>query len=214
MGKRIIISEQEKNEIQDLYGLVNEQYRIPTLQEGDTLCDIKCGEKAARSGSKGDLVKTLQQGLIDCGFALPNYGADGKYGNETSEAVKKLQTENKITVDGVIGPETIAVMIEKKCVKGVNCNCVGKKSFDDNISGSQGTTGTQGAGGEDTMKYDEDLFDDEGCIEDSEGNCIDETQLNCKRCPKAVVLSEINEFSIWCINNCNTKVTLEYTFDV
>jgi len=197
---------EEMTEVEE--GEMTEQYRIPTLQVGDTLCDIKCGKKAARSGSKGDVVKTLQLGLIDCGFALPNYGADGKYGNETSEAVKRLQTENEITVDGVIGPETIVVMIDKGCVKVENCNCEEKKSFDDDAISDE-----QRRGREDADEYEKEQSkkrDDEMM----KNLPIKGDGYECEKCPKYINRmpgpnrEELTNFEAWCINDCDTKVVV------
>jgi N-acetylmuramoyl-L-alanine amidase len=40
------------------------------------------------------------------GFALPKWGMDGDFGSETRDWVKKFQREKKITVDGIVGPQT------------------------------------------------------------------------------------------------------------
>lgn len=52
------------------------------------------------------VVKVVQEYLIDLGYAMPKYGADGVFGNETEIAVKKLQQDKKIVADGVIGKYT------------------------------------------------------------------------------------------------------------
>lgn len=61
-------------------------------------------EKVLRKGSSGEAVEDLQEKLIAKGFSLPNYGADGDYGDETVSAVKALQKAAGITVDGIYGP--------------------------------------------------------------------------------------------------------------
>lgn len=65
-------------------------------------------------GDKGTAVKKLQQKLIDKGFKLTKYGADGHYGDETVNAVKSFQKAVKITVDGVYGPVTAKKLDEYK----------------------------------------------------------------------------------------------------
>lgn len=62
--------------------------------------------KTLKKGSKGEAVKKLQQRLLDLGYKLPKYGADGDYGNETEAAVKAFQKDWGIKQDGIAGPET------------------------------------------------------------------------------------------------------------
>ena len=62
--------------------------------------------KTLKKGSKGAAVKELQQRLLDLGYKLPRYGADGDYGNETVAAVKAFQKDWGLKQDGIAGPET------------------------------------------------------------------------------------------------------------
>ena len=59
-------------------------------------------------GSKGTTVKTIQQKLKNWGYYTG--AVDGIYGAKTKEAVKYFQRRNKLTVDGVAGPKTLAAM--------------------------------------------------------------------------------------------------------
>ena len=59
-----------------------------------------------RKGSKGELVTMLQKKLMELGYQLPRYGADGDYGNETINAVKQFQKDHGLTADGVVGEKT------------------------------------------------------------------------------------------------------------
>lgn len=59
-----------------------------------------------RKGSKGSYVTLLQTTLINKGYKLPKYGVDGSFGNETLSAVKQFQKDNKLTIDGIVGPKT------------------------------------------------------------------------------------------------------------
>jgi lysozyme len=67
---------------------------------------IKMGETSTIS------VKLIQQALINLGYALPVFGADGSYGNETISAVKKFQEDYAIPPrpDGIIGKNTMAAL--------------------------------------------------------------------------------------------------------
>ncbi|MBD1381077.1 N-acetylmuramoyl-L-alanine amidase [Metabacillus arenae] len=57
-------------------------------------------------GDKGNEVKAIQNQLLKSGFGLPKFGADGKFGSETLSAVKAFQKTFRLTVDGIVGPET------------------------------------------------------------------------------------------------------------
>lgn len=63
-----------------------------------------------RKGDKGPVVKYTQQLLLDRGYKLPRYGADGDYGSETVAAVKAFQKDWGLTQDGIIGPKTWAML--------------------------------------------------------------------------------------------------------
>ena len=63
-----------------------------------------------KKGSKGNLVRIAQGKLLAKGYRLPKYGADGDFGSETVEAVKELQKDANIGVDGIIGNDTWNVL--------------------------------------------------------------------------------------------------------
>jgi len=48
----------------------------------------------------------LQNRLLDLGYQLPNYGADGWFGDETDAAVREFQSRNGLVVDGIVGSIT------------------------------------------------------------------------------------------------------------
>lgn len=84
----------------------------PTETKVDS--EIVSSPSVLEKGDKGNAVKKLQQKLIDKGFKLTKYGADGHYGDETVNAVKVFQKAVKITVDGVYGPVTAKKLDEYK----------------------------------------------------------------------------------------------------
>ena len=59
-----------------------------------------------RRGSSGEYVTLLQTQLIQRGYDLQPYGADGKFGAKTENAVKAFQKDNGLTADGVVGKAT------------------------------------------------------------------------------------------------------------
>ena len=64
--------------------------------------------KACKPGDTGSNVKKLQRCLSVLGYYKGEI--DGIYGDSTTKAVKKLQKAKKISQDGVVGKNTIAVM--------------------------------------------------------------------------------------------------------
>lgn len=56
-------------------------------------------------------VETIQTCLQILGFSLPVWGIDGKFGNETEEAVKKFQKENGLNETGLIESDEIKKLI-------------------------------------------------------------------------------------------------------
>lgn len=97
---------------------------IPTI--------YKLGDRILKNGMEGDDVKELQMMLIQAGFNLGRWGADGDFGDATEIAVKELQYKARIDKDGQVGPNTLKAlndMLEDKVVIGatkvkiINGNC-------------------------------------------------------------------------------------------
>ena len=59
-----------------------------------------------RRGDRGEYVTLAQTELIQKGYDCGSWGADGKFGEATENAVKRFQRDCGLTTDGVIGPET------------------------------------------------------------------------------------------------------------
>ena len=79
-------------------------YAIPKgLEGGNTPMPT---HSTVRRGSAGNDVKTLQEWLIQLGYDLGGYGADGKFGGKTEVAVRSFQASNGLKVDGIVGPAT------------------------------------------------------------------------------------------------------------
>lgn len=70
-------------------------------------------EMVLRKGDNGPCVERIQQALLDLGFLLPSFGADGSFGNETEAAIIEYQNAYGLEPDGVIGPATIASLDEQ-----------------------------------------------------------------------------------------------------
>lgn len=63
------------------------------------------------NGSEGEEVRELQQALIDLGYLKGT--ADGKFGTNTENAVRAFQKKNKLTVDGLAGTTTKALILSQ-----------------------------------------------------------------------------------------------------
>lgn len=70
-----------------------------------------------QNGDKGKDVKNLQERLIKLGYSVGKYRADGDFGDDTKEAVKQFQKDQKIKSDGVVGQITWGRLDNPKKVK-------------------------------------------------------------------------------------------------
>ena len=70
------------------------------------------GSRLLKKGRKGDDVKMLQELLLELGYSLPGYGADGDFGDETEGAVMGFQEDNSLVVDGEYGEKSHAAMMD------------------------------------------------------------------------------------------------------
>ncbi len=72
-----------------------------------------------KSGDRGDSVRKVQQGLLNDNMPLPQFGADGAYGNETSSAVRQFKTKHSLgfTQFGDVGPGTMGKLDELNAPK-------------------------------------------------------------------------------------------------
>tara|TARA_R110001583_G_scaffold3173_2_gene20735 strand:- start:11801 stop:13516 length:1716 start_codon:yes stop_codon:yes gene_type:complete len=100
----------------------------PSKSARYTVEDIANGTAVAKKGDKGAVVKQLQTMLMNAGEALPKYGADGDYGNETVAAVKSYQKKNGNLDNGSgdIGKKTYDLLKTGKAKGEVKADVVTK----------------------------------------------------------------------------------------
>lgn len=80
-------------------------YAVPKgLEGGNTPMPV--WKPTLRKGARGENVIQLQTKLVQLGYDLAPYGADGSFGNKTAEAVKAFQSDHGLIADGVCGPMT------------------------------------------------------------------------------------------------------------
>lgn len=77
-----------------------------TTEEGYTM-----NMRTLRKGCKGEDVRALQILLIGRGYSCGPDGADGIFGADTEKAVRAYQKAEKLTVDGIAGPETMGSLL-------------------------------------------------------------------------------------------------------
>ena len=100
-------------------------YQLPFVDYGDAVftggggvkadtpaSEYTLGTRTLKKGSKGTDVKALQEFLMQLGYALPKYGADGELGTETEAALKKFQAKAGVKQDGVYGSDTHKAMMD------------------------------------------------------------------------------------------------------
>lgn len=74
--------------------------------------DVPVSHPTIRRGSTGPDVVECQQDLITLGYDLSPFGADGKFGAKTEDAVKAFQGSVGLRQDGIVGRNTWAALDE------------------------------------------------------------------------------------------------------
>ena len=64
----------------------------------------------SRNLMKGDDVRAVQLALIASGYPCGASGANGVYGRETAQAVRRFQALNRLIVDGKAGKYTVKAL--------------------------------------------------------------------------------------------------------
>jgi peptidoglycan hydrolase-like protein with peptidoglycan-binding domain len=91
-----------------------------SLFAGDaTLVEVLNNRAVLRRGHSGDAVRRLQDALLQEGYPLPNFGADGKFGPETETAVRMFQERWRLDVDGIVGDQTLGLLDGHLIFKGI-----------------------------------------------------------------------------------------------
>ena len=163
MKKKIKLTESDLENI--IKRVLNEQ------SSESPLCPVQCKTKVLGKGNAGEDVKLIQNALAKCGFNKEKFGGgmkvgcdkdhtkcDGKFNTETAKAVREYQKEVNITMDGLVGPKTLAKLMESReekappyvtpCLAPIKCNC--KKKTDKISDQEQSVTdggGNSGNGG-------------------------------------------------------------------
>jgi len=118
-----------------IYGYAQPKYEENSSEDEEVVISTVT-YSLIKKGAKGSLVKEAQEKLVAKGYSLPKYGCDGDFGSETESAVKQLQSDAGISVDGEIGNDTWSVLNSdfKKPVSTYPGYLVMKGQQSDNVS--------------------------------------------------------------------------------
>ncbi len=84
-------------------------YAVPKGMEGEVPVVT---QPTIRKGSVGPYVVECQEILLKLGYDLWKYGADGKFGDVTVNAVMAFQRDHLLKIDGIVGPATWAKLCQ------------------------------------------------------------------------------------------------------
>lgn len=94
-------------------------YELPFIDYGSGIVsaptqttNVALGSRLLKKGMNGTDVKALQELLLQLGYSLPKYGADGDFGSETETALKAFQKAAGLEVDGKYGEKTHAALMD------------------------------------------------------------------------------------------------------
>jgi peptidoglycan hydrolase-like protein with peptidoglycan-binding domain len=114
--KRLVMRYYDPGPIDSLFGAKTEkavkQYQGDRLLSNDGIIGPKTWARldppTVKNGSSGEAVKLAQQLLTDYGYDPGS--VDSAFGPKTEKAVKQFQTDFGLTVDGIVGPKTWAML--------------------------------------------------------------------------------------------------------
>ncbi len=85
----------------------------------DDLAAEPAPERAALTmGMEGDDVRAMQQALLAQGYKLPEWGADGQYGDETQKAVAAFQKAKGMPITGQADEATLSRILAQETAPG------------------------------------------------------------------------------------------------
>lgn len=93
--------------VKALQNELNKQYKRGLIEDGIFGSKTYNASINVRNGAKGRITYLIQMALFIKGYAI---NIDGKFGRETQRIVKQYQSENGLTVDGIVGKDSFRKM--------------------------------------------------------------------------------------------------------
>lgn len=125
MSERINIPFTNEHFVAFCEKMLGQPYQLPFVDYGDAVftgggvtkpdtpaSEYTLGTRTLKKGSKGTDVKALQEFLLQLGYKLPKYGADGEFVAETENAIKAFQKKVSIKADGIYGSDTHKALMD------------------------------------------------------------------------------------------------------
>lgn len=81
-------------------------HTVVCLDNGAKMEECTVNVSVLKKGCKGAQVKAVQALLIGYGYSCGKWGADGDFGSATESAVRKYQSRNGLTTNGVVDAKT------------------------------------------------------------------------------------------------------------
>lgn len=73
---------------------------------------IKLGDRTLKQGCEGDDVKEMQEMLLELGYDLGKWGADGDFGDCTEIALNKFKKSKKLPQNGELNADELKILLE------------------------------------------------------------------------------------------------------
>ena len=108
------VENEETKRIKDLQTALNKDFNCGLAVDGiiGPLTTKAIMDHYLKYFTKGNFVKWTQTQLVRKGYSVGSYGIDSCYGRDTEKAVKKLEQDNKITVDGCTGIQVVKILVK------------------------------------------------------------------------------------------------------
>jgi len=102
------VNEKDRNVVAELFVITGAgQTSSSPLRSNPVLQEVFDGKKVMGHGDRGEAVRLIQVALMNAGFPLPLYGADGIFGSETGRAVNAFQDSAGLGGNEIIDSSTI-----------------------------------------------------------------------------------------------------------
>lgn len=109
--KKFILTEEEKNKILNLYGILKEEIGCgeggSSYTSAPSLSDVEKGNSKIQYKEKGDSVKEIQRLLLKLDYNLGKCKDDGLFGSKTKKAVEKFKKNNGLSDSSTVDKETL-----------------------------------------------------------------------------------------------------------